>query len=57
APSVDALYDLVNDPLEMNNVIDQHNDMAQELKDRLVSWLGKVDSPHLDGVMARMINQ
>jgi len=56
APSVDALYDLENDPLEMQNVIGQNPDQAQALKDRLVSWLEKVGSPHLDGVQARSIS-
>jgi len=53
APSVDALYDLENDSLETRNVICQHGDEARALKDRLVSWLARFDSPHLAGVQAR----
>jgi arylsulfatase A-like enzyme len=55
AASVDALYDLEDDPLEISNVIRQHREQAQALKDKLVSWLERVNSPHMDGVKARAV--
>ena len=53
AASVDSHYDLEYDPLEISNVIGQHREQARALKDKLVSWLERVNSPHLDGVKAR----
>lgn len=55
ASSVDALYDLENDSLEMDNVIGRYCEKAGQLKDCLVSWLEAVKSPYLDGVKARSI--
>ena len=55
ASSVDALYDLEYDPLEISNVIGQQPEQALSLKDRLVSWLERVNSPYLDGVKARAL--
>jgi len=55
ASSVDGLYDLEYDPLEISNVIGQQPEQAQDLKDKLVSWLERVQSPHLEGVKARAI--
>ncbi|MCZ6633862.1 MAG: sulfatase-like hydrolase/transferase [bacterium] len=59
--AVDALYDLENDPLEMNNLIgnnpdrSEHRKQAEEMKERLVSWLASVHSPHTEGVKARPV--
>ena len=57
--NVEVLYDLKNDPLEMNNLLgsnpDRHNyqDTAEELRSKLVSYLEEVNSPIADGVEKR----
>jgi arylsulfatase A-like enzyme len=59
SPVVDALYDLENDPHEMNNLIGKnpnrkkHIPQAEKLRARLIGWLKKTNSPHLKGVQAR----
>ncbi|UCG47456.1 MAG: sulfatase-like hydrolase/transferase [Phycisphaerales bacterium] len=59
--SVDALYDLEEDPLEMNNLIGKrpkaarHVEQAAAMKARLVSWLERVGSPRLEGVKDRPV--
>ena len=59
APSLDALYDLKNDPQELNNLIgrnpdrEKHRADAMRLKALLVDWLTRVKSPHLETVKAR----
>jgi arylsulfatase A-like enzyme len=59
APSLDALYDLKNDPQELNNLIGQNSDQekyradAARMKGLLVEWLTRVNSPHLQTVQAR----
>ncbi|MCU0786405.1 MAG: sulfatase-like hydrolase/transferase [Verrucomicrobia bacterium] len=59
APSLDALYDLKNDPQELNNVIgrnpdrEKHRAEATRMKGMLVEWLARVKSPHLESVKAR----
>ena len=59
--AVDALYDLENDHLELNNLIGSNPDrishlkQAEEMKERLVSWLTSVESPHVEGVKARPV--
>jgi arylsulfatase A-like enzyme len=59
APSLDALYDLQNDPKELNNLIGR-NPQAEEyrtevahMKGLLVEWLTRVKSPNLESVKAR----
>ena len=59
ATSLDALYDLKNDPEEVNNLIgknpdrEKYRDEAERLKGLLVEWLARVQSPSLEGVKAR----
>jgi len=59
APSLDALYDLKNDPHELNNLIGSNPDKehyraeATRLKGLLIEWLTRVKSPHLDAVRNR----
>ncbi len=51
-----ALYDLENDPHELKNLIghnpfrEQYRALAEEMKARLLHWLERVHSPHLDEV-------
>ena len=33
----------------------QHREQAQASKDKLMSWLERLNSPHLDGVKARAV--
>ena len=42
---IDELYDLRNDPEEMNNLIDspEHQDLIKQLNDRMFEWLEKSD--------------
>ncbi len=59
ATSHDALYDLQNDPEEVNNLIGKNPDRekyraeAERMKGLLVEWLERVHSPLLAGVKAR----
>ena len=59
APSLDALYDLKNDPQEMNNLLGQNPDRekyraeAARMKGLLVEWLARVKSPSQESVKAR----
>jgi hypothetical protein len=59
ASSLDALYDLQNDPREVNNLIRRNPDKeksraeAERMKGLLVDWLTRVKSPQLDSVRAR----
>ena len=61
ARSLDALYDLKRDPDELHNLLadaaewERHRAVAERLKERLVGWLRRVKSPHLDAVKARAI--
>jgi hypothetical protein len=61
SPVLNALYNLQEDPYEMNNLIgksDRRGDWlnkGEEMKDILVSWLEKVNSPHLDSVKRRKV--
>ena len=64
APSPDALYDLKNDPQELNNLIgrnpdrEKHRADATRMKGLLVEWLVRAKSPHLETVKARpLFNQ
>jgi len=59
APSVDALYDLQNDPNEIINLIganpdwQKHKAETERMKALLVDWLARVNSPYLKEVKAR----
>ncbi len=61
APSLDALYDLKEDPLELKNLIgnnperDKHRGEAERMKGRLVGWLAGIKSPLLESVKARPV--
>ena len=63
ARSVDALYDLHDDPDEMHNLmasdaeIEKSHDEAERMKSLLVAWLERVKSHSLDEVKARSIKQ
>ncbi len=59
--NVDALYDLKNDPFEMNNLLGsnpdriKHKERAEELRLKLVSYLEDVNSPIAEGVEKRIL--
>ncbi|HPA17779.1 MAG TPA: sulfatase-like hydrolase/transferase [Verrucomicrobiae bacterium] len=63
AKSLDALYDLQNDPNEITNLIgrnperQKHCAEAERMKALLVDWLARVKSPYLEGVKARPITR
>lgn len=59
APSLDALYDLREDPRELVNLIgnnparDKHRADAERMRGRLTAWLAGIKSPRLESVKAR----
>ena len=59
--NVEVLYDLKNDPLEMNNLLGsnperyQYKETAEELRSKLTSYLRGVNSPIVDGVAKRVL--
>jgi arylsulfatase A-like enzyme len=60
ADSVDALYNLADDPYEMTNLLfegmpEAHARVAAELKDQLVGWLEEAGSPAAQGVRDRKL--
>ena len=60
AESLDALYNLENDPHEMDNLLfdgmpKAHARVAAELKEKLLSWLEEVGSPAVKGVRDRRL--
>jgi arylsulfatase A-like enzyme len=60
ASSVDALYNLKDDPYEMNNLLfegmpESQALVAAELKNKLISWLEEVGSPSVQGVRDRAL--
>jgi arylsulfatase A-like enzyme len=63
ARSLDALYDLESDPLEVNNLLgsnpqwENHQGEAERLKRMLVEWLTRIKSPHLESVKVRPITR
>lgn len=56
---INAMYNLNDDPYEMNNLLGKHpdkakyKDKAEELRSDLLEWLKKNKSIHFDGVNAR----
>lgn len=58
---IDALYNLKNDPYEMNNLMGnnpnkvKYNDKANELKEDLLFWLKEKKSIHYQGVNERVL--
>ncbi len=58
---VNAMYDLSNDPHEMNNLLGSnperglYEDRAEELRKCLLEWLKKNGSKHYDGVKERKL--
>ena len=59
--TIDALYNLKNDPYEMNNLLGnnpekaKYQDQANELKEDLLKWLDENKSTHYDGVKERVL--
>ena len=59
--TVDALYNLKDDPWEMNNLLGnnpgkaKYQDQANELKDDLLKWLEAHHSTHYEGVKERIL--
>jgi hypothetical protein len=57
----DALYDMVNDPDEMNNLIgssagqSQYRDVAESMKARLIDYLTHIGSPEVTNIQAREV--
>ena len=61
SPVIDVLYNLKDDPYEMNNLIGNNPDRKKyigkvnELKTDLLQWLSQNKSDHFDGVRDRVI--
>lgn len=59
--NVEALYDLRNDPYELNNLLGsnperfKYKDKAEELRSKLVGYLEDVNSPLAEGVAERVL--
>jgi len=59
--AMDALFDMKNDPYEMHNLLGSPDDRtkyagrADEMKQRLITWLERVHSPATAGVKARKL--
>jgi len=59
--NVEVLYDLKNDPHEMNNLLGsnpdrfEYKDKAEELRSKLVGYLEDVNSPLAEGVEKRVL--
>jgi arylsulfatase A-like enzyme len=58
---VEVLYDLKNDPFEMNNLLGtnperyKYKEKAEELRSKLVGYLKNVNSPLTEGVEKRIL--
>jgi hypothetical protein len=58
---VEALFDLKNDPFEMNNLLGtnperfKYQDTAESLRSKLVGYLKEVNSPIVKGVEERIL--
>ena len=56
---INAMYDLTNDPYEMNNLLgsnkekEMYRERAEELRASLLEWLQKNNSAHYQGVKER----
>jgi N-sulfoglucosamine sulfohydrolase len=48
----EQLYDLVFDPNEANNIVDEEPGIAAELRERLYAWMVETADPLLDGPIA-----
>ena len=48
----EQLYDLVFDPNEANNLVDEEPEIAAELRERLHAWMEETGDPLLDGPIA-----
>jgi arylsulfatase A-like enzyme len=62
ADSIDALYNLNDDPHELHNLLfegmpESHARVAADLKDKLLSWLEDVNSPAVQGVRDRRLQK
>jgi len=60
ADSIDALYNLKDDPGEMKNLLfegmpESHVRVAADLKSKLISWLEETGSPSVQGVKDRKL--
>ncbi|MCA9435557.1 MAG: sulfatase-like hydrolase/transferase [Candidatus Omnitrophica bacterium] len=61
-PSLDGLYDLESDPLEIDNLIGHnpkrfdYEPQAERLKSMLVDWMAKVEDPNLESVKSRPVS-
>jgi arylsulfatase A-like enzyme len=59
--ALDALYNLKDDPYELNNLIGNNPNrgnylrQAEKIKTKLVSWLNSINSPYLHGVINRPV--
>jgi arylsulfatase A-like enzyme len=62
SPVINAMYNLNNDPSEMNNLIGKnpeklkYAEKAEDLRKSLLEWLEKNKSEHFDGVQKRKLN-
>ncbi|MDP6039473.1 MAG: sulfatase-like hydrolase/transferase, partial [Candidatus Latescibacteria bacterium] len=60
---LDAMYNLNNDPHEVNNLLGRNPDapryarQAEHLKDLMLSWLEDVNYPYIDGVRGRALGK
>ncbi|MCA9412921.1 MAG: hypothetical protein KC944_17025, partial [Candidatus Omnitrophica bacterium] len=60
-PSLDGLYDLESDPLEIDNLIGrnpkrfEYKTQAERLKSMLVDWMAKVEDPNLKSIKLRPV--
>ena len=60
ADSIDALYNLADDPHELHNLLyenmpESHARIAAELKKKLAQWLENANSPSVQGVRDRQL--
>jgi arylsulfatase A-like enzyme len=60
ADSIDAMYNLKDDPHEMDNLLfegmpESNAQVAAELKEKLISWLEDTNSPAVQGVRDRQL--
>jgi hypothetical protein len=58
---IDALYNLNEDPYEMNNLLgnnpdkETYGEKVEELRTELIAWLTRTGSSHIEGVKSREI--